>query len=536
MLFFARWKVTLILLVCLAGIVLTAPNLLTREQAAALPRFLPHQQLNLGLDLRGGSHLLLEVDVTAVLKERVETLLEGARAELRRARINYIDLAAVDRGVSLKLREPAQMPQALEILRKLANPVGGDGAFGLGTGRVDLTVNGAPDGAITMVLSEQAVRERAGGAVQQSIEIVRRRVDAFGVAEPSIQRQGANRILVQVPGLQDPQRLKELIGKTAKMTFRLVDVEASTDGRPPPGSEILDEDTSRSGGVARKWVVKRKIEVAGDALTDARPGQGQSGEWVVNFKFNSVGASRFAQTTRENVGKPFAVVLDDKVITAPVIREPILGGSGQISGSFDAASSNDLAVLLRAGALPAPLKIVEERTVGPDLGADAIRAGVLAVIVGFALVVVYMIAAYGLFGSFAVVALVMNLLLILGVLSLMQATLTLPGIAGILLTIGMSVDANVLINERIREEVKLGKTPVAALEAGFNRAMSTIVDANLTSLIKMLLLFAFGTGAVKGFAVTISVGILTSMFTAITLVRLLISWWYRARRPAALAV
>jgi preprotein translocase subunit SecD len=536
MLFFSRWKVTLILLVCLAGLLFTFPNLLSRQDAASLPKFLPHQQLNLGLDLRGGSHLLLEVDTAAVVQERVETLLESTRTEMRQARINYTDLAAADRSVSLRLRDATQMPRALEILRKLANPVGGSGPLGLGTGRTDLTVNGTPDGLVTMVLSEEAVRERASGAVQQSIEIVRRRVDALGVAEPSIQRQGANRILVQMPGLEDPQEIKKILGKTAKMTFRLVDIEASADGRAPVGSEILEEDNPRGGGPARKWVVKRKVEVSGDSLTDAQPGTAQNGEWVVNFKFNSVGASRFAAITRENVGKPFAVVLDDKVITAPVIREPILGGSGQISGNFTAVTANELAVLLRAGALPAPLKIVEERTVGPDLGADAIRAGVIAVLAGFLLVVVYMIAAYGLFGTFAVVALLTNLLLILGALSLLQATLTLPGIAGILLTIGMSVDANVLINERIREETKLGKSPIAALEAGFSRAMSTIVDANLTSLIKMLLLFSFGTGAVKGFAVTISIGILTSMFTAITLVRLLIAWWYRARRPAALAV
>jgi SecD/SecF fusion protein len=536
MLFFSRWKVIMVLAVCAAGILLTLPNLLSRQDAASLPKFLPHQQLNLGLDLRGGSHLLLEVDTAAVVKERLETLLESARIELRRARINYTDLAAADRAVTLRLRDVAQMPQALELLRKLANSVGGGGALGLGTGRTDLAVEGASDGLVTMQLSEEAVRERAGSAVQQSIEIVRRRVDALGVAEPSIQRQGANRILIQMPGLEDPQEIKKILGKTAKMTFRLVDTEASVEGRPPVGSETLEEDTARGGGPARKWVVKRRVEVSGDSLTDAQPGTAQNGEWVVNFKFDSVGSSRFAQITRENVGKPFAVVLDDKVITAPVIREPILGGSGQISGSFTAASANELAVLLRAGALPAPLNIVEERTVGPDLGADAIRAGIASVAVGFALVVAYMIAAYGLFGFFAVVALVTNLFMILGALSLLQATLTLPGIAGILLTIGMSVDANVLINERIREETKLGKSPIAALEAGFSRAMSTIVDANLTSLIKMVLLFAFGTGAVKGFAVTISIGILTSMFTAITLVRLLISWWYRARRPAALAV
>ncbi len=530
MLYFARWKITLILLVCLAGILFTAPNLLSRDVAASLPRWVPHQQLNLGLDLRGGSHLLLEVDVSAVAKERLENLVESVRAELRKAQINYTDLGVVSQGVSVRLRDPAKREQALEILRKLANPVGSN-TLSLGTARNDLTVDATAEGLVTMTLSEEALRDRAGAAVQQSIEIVRRRIDQTGVNEPSIQRQGANRILVQLPGLDDPDRIKRLLGKTAKMTFRLVDMESDPSGRAPPGADVLEEEKT-----GRKVVVRRLVQVSGDNLTDAQPSRDQNGQWVVTFKFNSVGSQRFAQTTRENVGKQFAVVLDEKVITAPVIREPIIGGSGQISGSFDATSANDLAVLLRAGALPAPLKIVEERTVGPDLGADAIRSGVLAVFAGFVLVFIYMIAAYGLFGMFANVALIMNLFLILGALSLLQATLTLPGIAGILLTIGMSVDANVLINERIREETKLGKSPLAALDAGFSKAMSTIVDANLTSLIKMMLLFSFGTGAVKGFAVTISIGIVTSMFTAITVVRLLMMVWYRWRRPVALAV
>jgi len=534
MLYFAPWKVIVIVLVCALGIVFSAPNLLTKEQAQKLPSWVPHQQVNLGLDLRGGSYLLLEVDVDAVLKERLETLLETTRQELRKARINYSDLRSGDKQVTVRLRDPAQLPAAVDILKKQANPVGGSGALGLGTGRVDLTVTSTPDGLITMVLSEEAVRERASAAVQQSIEIVRRRVDATGVTEPSIQRQGANRILVQVPGLQDPQRLKEILGKTAKMVFRMVDT-AAVDGRPGPGSEVLEADNTRDGQPSR-YVVLRKVEVAGDMLTDARPSTDQNGQPVVSFTFNSVGAKRFADTTRESVGKPFAIVLDNKVLSAPVIREPILGGKGQISGNFTFQTANDLSVLLRAGALPAPLRIIEERTVGPDLGADSIRAGLIAVAVGFALVFCYMILAYGLFGLFANIALLFNLLLTLAGMSLLQATLTLPGIAGLLLTIGMSVDANVLINERIREETQLGKSPLAAMEAGFNRAFSTIIDANLTSLIKMLLLYAFGSGAVKGFAVTISLGIITSMFTATVVVRLMMSTWYRRRRPQMLVV
>ena len=353
----------------------------------------------------------------------------------------------------------------------------------------------------------------------------------FRSKEPIIQAQGQNRILVQVPGLTDPQRLKDILGRTAKMNFHLEDGAGSLAearaGRVPAGDLYLPGD--RDGEF---YLVQRTPIVGGDRLTDAQPGfDSRTGQAIVNFKFDTTGGRQFGNATRENVGKKLAIVLDGRVISAPVIREAILGGSGQISGNFTTASATDLAVLLRAGALPAPLKIIEERTVGPDLGADAIRAGIAAVIVGFALVVIYMVMAYGLFGSFADVALIVNLFLVLAVMSLIGATLTLPGIAGILLTVGMSVDANVLINERIREETRLGKTPIAALEAGFSRAMSTIVDANLTTIIKMALLYWLGSGPVKGFAVTITIGIVTSFFTATMLVRLMIWYWLRLRRP-----
>lgn len=537
MLYFSRWKVTGILAICLLGILLTLPNVFTKDQLGKLPSWVPAHQVSLGLDLRGGTYLLMEVDVDAVVRERLESAVEGARAELRRARINYSDLTAGRREVTLKLRDPAQMPQALETLRKLAQPVGGGGGLGLGTTRADMDVQGQTDGTVTMVLSEEALREKATNAVQQSIEIVRRRIDQTGVNEPLIQRQGANRILVQLPGIDDPDRVKRLLGTTAKMNFRLLDLEASVEGRPPPGTDLLmaDSETARDGQPAR-YMVKRRIEVAGDALRNASVTTDQSGQPVVSFEFNQAGAARFAQVTRDNVGKPFAIVLDDKVISAPVIREPITGGRGQISGNFTFQTANDLAVLLRAGALPAPLKIIEERTVGPDLGADSIRAGLIAVGVGFVLVVIYMGLTYGMFGWFANIALVLNLFLTLAGMSLLGATLTLPGIAGLLLTIGMSVDANVLINERIRDETKLGKSPLSAMEAGFRKAFSTIIDSNITTLLKMLLLFAFGTGAVKGFAVTISLGIITSMFTAIVVVRLMMATWYKVRRPALLPV
>ncbi|MCS6921930.1 MAG: protein translocase subunit SecD, partial [Elioraea sp.] len=332
-------------------------------------------------------------------------------------------------------------------------------------------------------------------------------------------------------------RIKQLIGKTARMTFHLLDETADVTARtPPPGVMFLEGDRGR-GGAPERYAVRRRVEVDGANLTDARAGQNpQTGEWVVNFSFDSIGTRRFAEVTRNNVGRPFAIVLDDKVITAPVIREPITGGRGQIRGNFTAASANDLAVLLRAGALPAPLTVVEERTVGPELGADAIRAGMIALAIGFVLVVAWMLLFYGLFGVFAVVGLVVNMILLLAALSLMEATLTLPGIAGILLTLGMAVDANILINERIREEVKRGRTPLNAMEAGFKRAYATILDSNLTTLFAMAMLYAFGSGPVRGFAVTISVGILCSMFSAIVFVRLLMVQWYRGRRPAALPV
>ena len=541
MMYMPTWKVLLIIGAVVAGVLFAAPNFLSRETVAALPKWLPLQQINLGLDLRGGSHLLLEVDVAKVMVERLEALVEGARSELRTARIGYAGLGVrPGNAVSLKLRDAAQLPQAVEALRKLAVPVTRSGlGLGLSGGTLDMTVTSEADGTITMRLSPEALVERASNAVQQSIEIVRRRIDETGVNEPTIQRQGSDRILVQLPGVGDPDRIKRLLGKTAKMVFRMVDVSPdASETNVPPGSELLESDDERdANGHKRKWVVRKKVEVAGDNLIDAQPTYDQrNGQPVVNFRFDAVGAKRFAEVTRESVGRPFAIVLDDKVISAPVIREPILAGSGQISGNFTVQSANDLAVLLRAGALPAPLKILEERTVGPDLGADSIAAGRNATIFGFVLVMTYMLFGYGLFGVFANVALISNVFMLVGALSILQATLTLPGIAGILLTLGMAVDANVLINERIREETRLGKSPLAAMEAGFGRAFATILDSNLTTLLAMVILYALGSGPVRGFAVTISFGIATSMFTAILVSRLLMMTWWRQRRPSALPV
>jgi preprotein translocase subunit SecD len=535
--YLAPWRIALAVLVSLFGIVFSLPNFLSREGVAALPSWLPLKQINLGLDLRGGSHLLLEVDTTALIRERLENLTDSVRSELRANNIGYTGLGVAGDAVTLRLRDAAQRENAIAILKKLASPVGGN-ILGLGPALPDIAID-ASDGAIALRLTEQALRDRASQAVQQSIEIVRRRIDETGINEPTIQRQGANRILIQLPGVDDPERIRRLLGKTAKMVFRMVDTGADPRAEiAPVGSEILPADNELDeSGRPLKYVVFKRVDVSGDHLIDAQPSFDQrTGQPVVNFRFDTQGAKRFAEITKNNVGRPFAIVLDDKVISAPVIREPILGGSGQISGNFTVQSANDLAVLLRAGALPAPLEVVEERTVGADLGADSIAIGSVATVVGFILVIVFMLTSYGLFGVFSDLALLLNTAIVIGALSALQATLTLPGIAGILLTLGMAVDANVLINERIREEARLGKTPLAAIDAGFGRAFATILDSNLTTLLAMVLLYVFGTGPVRGFAVTISIGIATSMFTAILIVRLMILQWLKLRRPARLPV
>ena len=519
MMYFSRLKQALVVGVCLLGVLFCLPNIM-----AAPVGWLPWRQVHLGLDLRGGSYLLMEVDMGAVVRERLDSLADSARQALQKIDVGYQNLApqAAQQRVALRLREPAQVPAALAALKDLA-----------GGGTPDYAVTSGPDGQTYLTLSDAALSERARAAVQQSIEIVRRRIDETGVVDPQITAQGDDRIVVQLPGIDDPDKIKELLGRTAKMTFRLVDETANTAGPPPPGVDFLPMQDNP----AQKVAVRKRVEVDGADLTDARAGQNsQTGQWVVNFTFNSVGSRRFADVSRANVGHPFAIVLDNQVISAPVIREAIVGGSGQISGNFTAASATELAVLLRAGALPAPLTVVEERSVGPELGADSIRAGAISLAVGFVLVIAFMGVFYGLFGWYANVALVFNLVLMLAILSLLEATLTLPGMAGILLTLGMAVDANILINERIREEVRNGRTPLNAMETGFRRAYSTIIDSNVTALLAHVMLFVFGSGPVRGFAVTITVGIVTTLFTATLFARLLMVRWYVARRPAALPV
>ncbi|HET9146793.1 MAG TPA: protein translocase subunit SecD [Acetobacteraceae bacterium] len=525
MLYFTRLKTTLIALVCLLGILFILPNLIKRPAA-----WLPWQQVHLGLDLRGGSYLLMQVDMNAVVREELNGLVDEARSAMLKANLDYTDLGAdlaKDR-VTLTLLKPSEAAAARRALSGLIQPVEAAG----GAPDLDLAISGT--GHVTLTLTRPTLIAKASQAVAQSITIIQRRIDGTGVVDPQIARQGTDQIVIQLPGISDPSRIKRLLGTTAHMTFHLVagNVNPET-ATPPPGVEILPMQDDP----AQKIAVRSRVEVDGADLTSAQAGQDpQSGQWIVNFAFNAQGARRFARVTTQNVGKPFAIVLDRKVISAPVIREPIIGGQGQISGNFTARGATDLALLLRAGALPAPLTVVEQQSVGPELGADAIRAGVISLAVGFGLVIVFMAMFYGLFGWFANLALVMNLVLMLAILSIMGATLTLPGMAGILLTLGMAVDANVLINERVREEVKLGRKPLAALEAGYKRAYGTIIDSNVTTLLAHITLFIFGSPPVRGFAVTICVGILTTLFTATVLVRLLTARWYVARRPAALPV
>ncbi|ANK81215.1 MAG: protein-export membrane protein SecD [Rhizobiales bacterium NRL2] len=541
MLHFEKWKIAVIALVCLLGLVFTIPNFLSEDTRSEIPDWLPNQSINLGLDLRGGSHLLLEVDREAVIDDRMTDIVETIRTDLGDVspRIRRSGFQRDGRSVAFEIRDPARLDEAVDVVRdtvQTSTGVGGGFAAGFGGGGPGTEVE-TEGNRIIVRLTDDGVAQRMVQVVQQSIEIVRKRVDELGVAEPTIQQEGLDRIIVQAPGLDDPERLKEILGKTAKMTFHLVDQSADPFGdRVPPGSMRLYEQPDVEGGQARPWIIRKKVEVSGEHLVDAQPTFDQ-GQPVVSFRFDSVGAKRFGKITSENVGRPFAIVLDDEIISAPRINSPILQGSGIITGGFTAQTANDLAVLLRAGALPAPLTILEERTVGPDLGADSIAAGELAAGLGFLFVVIFMVVSYGpVFGMAANVALVTNLVLIMGTLSSLQATLTLPGIAGIVLTIGMAVDANVLIFERIREELANGRSPINAVEAGYKRAFVTIVDSNVTTLIAAAILFGMGSGPVRGFAVTLGIGIVSSMFTAILLSRMIIATWLRRRRPALLNI
>jgi preprotein translocase subunit SecD len=528
MLYFTRWRVAAILCTVFAVCLFAVPNFLPTKMVDSWPKW-AQRHVVLGLDLQGGSHILLEVDAKTVRKDMLEALRDDVRRVLREARIGYTGLVVRGNSVEVRVREGQNSSEALAKLQGLSQLLGG--ILG-GSGNRNLDVSTEADGLYRLTVTEPAIVERTRQAVDQSIQIIERRVNELGTVEPLIQREGSDRILVQVPGLQDPTRLKQLLGKTAKLDFRMVDTSVPPQdiakGQTPADDEMLYGTTEPK----IPYLVEKRVLVSGADLTDAQPGfNPQTSEPVVNFRFNTSGARKFAQVTQENVGKPFAIILDNQVISAPVIREPILGGSGQISGNFTVQSANDLAILLRAGALPAPLTIIEERTVGPGLGADSIAKGKISSYVGAVMVVLFMFATYGLFGLFANVAVAVNVAMIFGVLSMLNATLTLPGIAGIVLTVGIAVDSNVLIYERIREEVRGGRTPINAIDAGFSRALATILDSNITTFIAAAVLFYIGTGPVRGFAVTLGIGIITTVFTAFTLTRLIVAYWVRWRRP-----
>jgi SecD/SecF fusion protein len=495
------------------------PNILPDAQLARLPGFLPNERVTLGLDLRGGSHLVLEVDGAGLVRERLTQLNTDIREELRKANIGVEAMERQANGISVTLANAADRGRAQAALRTLAMP----SALGAAA---DLDIAATAPEKISVTLSDAGMRDRINAATEQSVEIVRRRIDQIGVAEPTIQRVGADRILVQLPGIQDPGRIRTLLGSTAKLSFHML-AEGSGYGT----RTLMGADDNRP------YTIRAAAALDGSRLTDARAAfSGQTNEPIISFRLDSLGARRFADITRNNVGRPFAIVLDDKVLSAPVIDEPIPGGQGEIRGGFNIQQASDLAALLRAGALPAKLTVIEERTVGPDLGADAIDRGLQTGLIGFALVVGFMLLLYGSWGWLANLALFLNVVMTFGALSLLGATLTLPGIAGIVLGIGLAVDANVLINERIREETRKGARAIVALDLGFRRAYATIIDSNVTALIATALLFMFGSGPVKGFAVTMGLGIAISMFTAVSVVRLLMVAIVNWRKLAVLDI
>ncbi|MEJ5216787.1 protein translocase subunit SecD [Cognatishimia sp. D5M38] len=553
MLQIALWKRVLIWATCALGLLLAMPNgFYTRvethndavasieagfsgngieEQAAMWPSYLPSSLVNLGLDLRGGAHLLAEVKVADVYAARMEALWPEVRNLLRaeRATVGTIRLQpSADDELRVKISKPEAISEAAAIVGTLAQPV----VSLTGVGSNDLLISTDGD-TIVVTLSEAERVATDERTVQQSLEIIRRRIDEVGTREPTIQRQGSDRILIQVPGIGSASELKDIIGTTAQLTFQPV-VSRTSDAQAPAGSgnEVLpsldDEGTF--------YILESAPVVTGEELVDAQPSFDQNGRPAVSFRFNPSGARKFGDYTAENIGSPFAIVLDEEVISAPVIQSHIPGGSGIITGNFDVVESTNLAVLLRAGALPAGLDFLEERTIGPELGQDSIEAGRIACIVAFAAVLVFMLLSYGTFGIFANIALIINVGLIFGLLSLVGATLTLPGIAGIVLTIGMAVDANVLVFERIREEIKSGKGPARSIDLGYEKALSAILDANITTFITAVILFAMGSGPVRGFAITLGVGILTSVFTAIFVTRLMVIIWFERRRPKKLEV
>jgi len=533
MLDFPRWKIWWISLLLITGILLAIPSLVPESQVARWPNWIPAPRVNLGLDLAGGSHILLEADTADLAKQELAKMAETVRTEMRRADtpIDIGDISTSDGRLAFYVRNIAQLDAAVEKARTLTTAVGV-------TGQRDWNVAVVNSSQVVMTQTPTGLEAAIEAAMKGATEVVRKRIDALGTREPTILQQGKDRILVQVPGLQDPQALKDLIGKTAKLEFRLVDTTANpadlAKGRAPIGSQIVPYPGNPQG--IPVIAVQRRVLITGDQLIDAKQAYDQNNIPVVSIRFDSTGARKFGQITQENVNKPFAMLLDGRVLSAPNINEPILGGTAQISGNFTVESANNLAISLRSGKLPVALKVIEESTVRAELGADSIRAGVTASVIAVALVVVFMLASYGRFGVYANLAVIINVFVILGVMALLNATLTLPGIAGFVLTIGTAVDANVLINERIREERRRGRNVFSAVENGYKEASRTIFEANVTHAIAGLIMLVLGSGPVKGFAAVLLIGIATSVFTAVVFTRMLVALWIRRNRPTDMTI
>ena len=529
MLDFPRWKVFLISLTVLVGIYFAIPSVLPADVRARLPAWLPAPTISLGLDLAGGSQLLLEADANDAAKQRLQSMEDTVSTELRRSpRVEIGDISTSGGRLSFMVRDPRQLDTAVERLRTLTQPVGL-------TGNRDWDVQVVDSTRIVLTPTASGSARALKDAMTVARDVVRRRIDPQGTKEITVINQGDRRILVQVPGVEDPEALKTLIGQTARLEFKLVDLTADpaqvAAGRAPAGSQVLPL-ADGTGAMA----VKRRVMVSGDQLTDAKQSFDQDGRAVVSITFNSAGARRFGRVTQENVNKPFAIILDDKILSAPNINEPILGGQAQISGNFTVESANQLSVSLASGKLPVKLNVIEERTVGPDLGKDSIQKGVLASIVATLAVVIFMLVTYGRFGVYTTYGLVVNALMILGIMAMFNASLTLPGIAGFVLTIGAAVDANVLINERIREELRRGRRTLDAIETGYKEASTAIFDANITNVIAAALMWYFGSGPIRGFAVVLMIGIITSVFTAVNFTRMLVALWVRRKRPRVLHI
>jgi preprotein translocase subunit SecD len=530
MLDFPKWKVWAVCLTIAVAIAFAIPSLFPKAEVAKWPVWVPRAQINLGLDLAGGSHLLLEADAADAAKQRVAAMEDTVSTELRRnqPRIDIGDVSTSGGRLSFLVRDPRQVDAAVERLRELTRPVALTGSRDWDVSVVDST-------RIVMTPTESGSAKALKDAMTVARDVVRRRIDPQGTKEITVIGQGEKRILVQVPGVEDPEALKKLIGQTARLEFKLVELSADptqvAQGHAPAGAQVLPM-ADGSGLIA----VKRRVMVSGDQLTDAKQSFDQDGRAVVSITFNSAGSRRFGRVTQENVGKPFAIILDDKVLSAPNINEPILGGQAQISGSFTVESANALAVSLASGKLPVKLNVIEERTVGPDLGKDSIQKGAIASIAATLAVILFMLITYGRFGVYATAALIVNAFMILGIMAIFNATLTLPGIAGFVLTIGAAVDANVLVNERIREEQRRGRKILDAIETGYKEASTAIFDANITNVIAAALMFYFGSGPIRGFAVVLMIGIITSVFTAVNFTRMLVALWVKAKRPRVLNI